>query len=77
MGEIMDQAKGRIKQAVGSLIGDRGMTREGERDEAKGKAEGVVEDVKHSVKDAAKDVKHAVKDASKDVKHAGKDVGLS
>lgn len=65
MGELMDKTKGRIKQAVGSLIGDQAMKREGERDEAKGKAKAMVEDVKHVVKDVAKDVKHAVRDAGK------------
>jgi uncharacterized protein YjbJ (UPF0337 family) len=54
MGEIIDTVKGRIKQAAGSLSGDKKLEREGEVDEAKGKVKGAVEDVKHAVKDASK-----------------------
>ena len=65
MGEIVDKAKGRIKQAVGGLTGDKDLKREGEDDERKGKVEGAVEDVKHAVKGAVKDVKHAIKEVTK------------
>ena len=61
MGEIIDKAKGKIKQAVGDLTGDKKLKREGEDDERKGKVKGVVKDVKHAIKD----VKHAIKDAAK------------
>lgn len=61
MGEYVDKLKGKIKQAVGSLTGNKELKREGERDELKGKAEGAVADVK----DAAKEVKQSVKDAVK------------
>ncbi len=54
MGEIIDKVKGKIKQAVGALVGDRGLERAGRVDEVKGNAKGVVEDVKHAVKDAVK-----------------------
>ena len=59
MGEIIDKTKGKIKQAVGELTGNKKLVREGERDELKGKLEGAVEDVK----DAAHDVKKSLKDA--------------
>jgi len=59
MGEIIDKTKGKIKQAVGELTGNKKLVREGERDELKGTLEGVVEDVK----DAAHDVKKSLKDA--------------
>ena len=50
MGEMIDKAKGKIKQAVGDLTGNKKLQREGKLDELKGKAEGVVEDVKHAIK---------------------------
>ena len=53
--------KGRLKQAMGGLTGNRKLTREGRADENKGKAEGAVKDVKHGVED----VKHAMKDVAK------------
>ena len=61
MGELVDKTKGKIKQAVGDLTGNKGLKREGERDELKGQIKGAVEDVK----DAAKDVKQSLKDAVK------------
>jgi uncharacterized protein YjbJ (UPF0337 family) len=54
MGEIIDKVKGKTKQAVGALAGDKKLQREGKVDEAKGKAKGAVEAVKHAVKHAAK-----------------------
>jgi uncharacterized protein YjbJ (UPF0337 family) len=50
MGEIIDKAKGKIKQAAGGLAGDKKLEQEGEVDSAKGKVKGAVEDVKHAVK---------------------------
>ncbi|MGE5096159.1 MAG: CsbD family protein [Betaproteobacteria bacterium] len=57
MGELIDKTKGKIKQAIGALTGDKDLKREGERDETKGKVEGAVE----RVKDAGKAIKDAVK----------------
>ena len=54
MGEIIDKAKGKIKQAVGAATGNSKLEREGEIDEVKGDVKGVVEDVKHAVKEAVK-----------------------
>jgi uncharacterized protein YjbJ (UPF0337 family) len=54
MGELIDKAKGKIKQAAGNLAGDKKLEREGKVDEAKGNVKGAVEDVKHAVKDAVK-----------------------
>ena len=65
MGEIIDKTKGKIKQAVGDLTGNKELKQEGENDELKGKVEGAVEDVKHAVKGAVKDVKHAIKEVTK------------
>ena len=65
MSEIVNKAKGRVKQAVGGLTGDRDLKQEGEKQEFKGKVEGAVEDVKHAVKGVVKDVKHAVKEVAK------------
>jgi uncharacterized protein YjbJ (UPF0337 family) len=61
MGEFTNKAKGRIKQAVGSLTGNKGLQQEGTDDERKGRIEGAVKDVNH----AAKNAKHAIKEVSK------------
>lgn len=61
MGELIDKAKGKVKQAVGDLTGNKELTREGERDEAKGNVKGAVEDVKNAVKDAGEAIKHSMK----------------
>ncbi len=53
-----DQAKGRIKQAVGDLTDDRDLKREGKADEAAGKAKQAV----GSVRDKANDVIDRVRD---------------
>jgi uncharacterized protein YjbJ (UPF0337 family) len=61
MGEIADRTKGKVKQAVGDLTGDKELKQEGKRDEFKGKLKGAVKDVKGAVKDA----KHALRDSGK------------
>ena len=61
MGELIEKTKGRIKQAVGNLTGNKKLAREGKRDERKGQFDGAIEDVK----DAVKDVKHAANEAVK------------
>jgi uncharacterized protein YjbJ (UPF0337 family) len=61
MGEIVDKIKGRFKQALGALTGNKELKREGEGDERKGQVEGVAKDVEHVIKD----VKHAITDAVK------------
>ena len=38
IGEIIDQTKGKIKQAIGDLTGNKRLKREGERDERKAKS---------------------------------------
>ncbi len=54
MGEIIDKVKGKIKQAAGSITGDKKLEREGKVDEAKGKVKGAIEEVKHAAKEAVK-----------------------
>ncbi len=54
MGEIIDKSKGKIKQAVADVTGNKKLKREGERDELKGRVKGVVKDVKRAVKGAVK-----------------------
>ena len=61
MSELSKKSKGRIKQAVGGLTGNKGLQKEGVDDERAGQVEGAVADVRHAVKD----VKHAVKEVSK------------
>ncbi len=45
-----DQAKGRVKQAVGDLTDDKDMKREGKGDEFAGKAKQAVDDVRDKFK---------------------------
>ncbi|MDP1820828.1 MAG: CsbD family protein [Acidimicrobiales bacterium] len=61
MGEISDQAKGRVKQAAGDLTDDDRLKREGKVDEAGGKVKGAVDDLKDRAEgavDAVKDKLH-------------------
>ncbi len=53
MGELIDKAKGKIKQAAGDATGNDSLKGEGVIDEAKGKVKGAFEDVKQAVKDVA------------------------
>jgi len=50
MGEIINKTKGKAKQAAGALTGNKNLQREGQRDELKGKVEGVVTKVRDVVK---------------------------
>jgi len=58
MGENLDQAKGRVKQAAGDLTDDQDLKNEGKLDEMGGKVKEKVE----SVKDMADNAVDAVKD---------------
>jgi uncharacterized protein YjbJ (UPF0337 family) len=53
MGENLDDAKGRVKEAAGDLTGDKDLKREGKIDQA-------TSDVKEKVGDAADKAKDAV-----------------
>ena len=46
MDNDLDQAKGRIKQAVGDLTGNKDLKKEGKADEAAGKVKEFIEDTK-------------------------------
>jgi uncharacterized protein YjbJ (UPF0337 family) len=46
-----DEAKGRVKEAAGSLTGDDGLKREGKVDQAGGKAKDSIERLTDKVKD--------------------------
>jgi uncharacterized protein YjbJ (UPF0337 family) len=61
MGEHMDKAKGKIKQAAAAVTGDAQLMREGERDEAKGRVKGAIEDAKNAAKDVKKSVKQVTR----------------
>ncbi len=58
MGENLDQAKGRVKQAAGDLTDNDQLKKEGKLDELRGKVKGAVEDLR----DKAEDVVDKVKD---------------
>ena len=51
MSGSMDQAKGKVKQAVGDLTDDESLRKEGKVDEAAGKAKNAAQDVIDKVKD--------------------------
>jgi len=51
MPENTDDAKGRVKEAVGDLTGDKDLQREGKVDQATGKVKGAVGDASDKVKD--------------------------
>jgi uncharacterized protein YjbJ (UPF0337 family) len=55
-----DQAKGRIKQAVGDLTDDKDLKREGKADETAGKAKQVVKSVKDKADDAIDSIRGKV-----------------
>lgn len=61
MGKRIDKAKGRAKQAVGSLTGNEKLKLEGQADELEGKVDGAVKDVKKVVKQATESVKKTLK----------------
>jgi uncharacterized protein YjbJ (UPF0337 family) len=46
----IDRAKGRVKEAVGALTGDRGLKNEGHADQAKGSLKKAVDRVAETVK---------------------------
>jgi uncharacterized protein YjbJ (UPF0337 family) len=53
MTENLDDAKGRVKEAVGDLTGDEELQREGKIDQATGTAKEKVGEAAKKVKDAA------------------------
>jgi uncharacterized protein YjbJ (UPF0337 family) len=50
MGELIDKAKGKAKQVIGSVTGDRGKQAEGMVDEKKGDLKEKFEDIKQDIK---------------------------
>lgn len=65
MGEFVDKAKGKLKQVVADLTGDKKLKRQGQKDEIKGNLKGAAAGAKRVVKNAAKDAKRVMKDASR------------
>lgn len=57
MGQKIDQAKGRVKQATGDLTDDDRLKREGKLDEVSGKVKGAFEDLKDRAEGAVDAVK--------------------
>jgi uncharacterized protein YjbJ (UPF0337 family) len=62
MGENIDQAKGRVKQAAGDLTDDDDLKREGKGDELLGKAKEALNDLREKADDAMDRVKDKVDD---------------
>lgn len=65
MGEHIDQAKGRVKQAAGDLTDNQELKDEGKADELTGKAKGVLDDLK----DKAEGAIDAVKEKADELLH--------
>ena len=57
----VDQAKGKVKQAVGTLTGDKNLKAEGQVDETVGKVEAAVGRTRRKAGDAITRVGNAVK----------------
>jgi len=57
----VDQAKGKVKQAVGTLTGNDGLKAEGQADEVVGKVESVVGGAIRRVEDETTRIRKAVK----------------
>jgi uncharacterized protein YjbJ (UPF0337 family) len=62
MDNDLDQAKGRVKQAVGDLTDDKEMKKEGKTDENAGKVKEFFEDAKDKADDLVDKVKDKVND---------------
>jgi uncharacterized protein YjbJ (UPF0337 family) len=60
MGETIDQAKGRAKQAAGDLTDNDDLEAEGKRDELLGKAKGALDDARDKAEEAMDAVKEKV-----------------
>jgi uncharacterized protein YjbJ (UPF0337 family) len=72
MGEKADQAKGRVKEAAGVLVGDEDLESEGKADRRAGEAKEKLGDAKDKVEeviDTAKDKVEEVIDKTKDAAH--------
>ncbi|MCP3099643.1 CsbD family protein [Myxococcus sp. K15C18031901] len=52
MGELIDKAKGKMKETTGAATGDRSLEAEGKADTAKGHIKEKFEDAKRAIKDA-------------------------
>jgi len=55
-----DEAKGRVKEAVGALTGDEKLKRSGKADQSVGKLKQAVEKVQKKAEDVIDDVKSAL-----------------
>jgi uncharacterized protein YjbJ (UPF0337 family) len=57
MGELIDKAKGKVKESVGRNTGDKSLENEGKMDTLKGNVKGAIDTAKQRVKDAVNDGK--------------------
>jgi uncharacterized protein YjbJ (UPF0337 family) len=65
LGENLDKAKGRVKQAAGDLTDDDRLKSEGKADELSGKVKGAVDSLRDKAEDAIDKVKEKVDHARK------------
>ncbi|HYJ61260.1 MAG TPA: CsbD family protein [Actinomycetota bacterium] len=66
MGEKTDDAKGRMKEAVGDLTDDERLKREGKMDRASGAVKGAADDAKQKVDEGVDAAKDKIRDAGDD-----------
>ena len=57
MGELIDKAKGAVKEGIGRATGDKSLEAEGKVDTLKGNVKGAIDTAKQRVKDAVNDAK--------------------
>ncbi len=68
MAGTRDKLKGKIKQATGILIGDKGLEREGKVDHAVGTLKGVAEKVVSKARGAVAPLKRRARKATKSLR---------
>jgi uncharacterized protein YjbJ (UPF0337 family) len=62
MGDKLDQAKGRVKQAAGDLTDDERLKQEGKGDEMAGKVKEKIGDLRDKAEDAVDKVKDKIEE---------------
>jgi len=60
MGGKADKVKGRVKEALGALAGDRKLKRQGKIDQAAGDIKDAVDDAEDAANDAVERVKNSL-----------------
>ena len=72
MGEKTDQAKGRVKEAAGVLVGDKDLESEGQADRRAGEAKEKLEHAKDKIEEVIDDAKEKAEEVIDKVKDAAR-----